>query len=167
MLYNAVLIITQDWSSQNLKQICVLLNPAVASSQPEELATPPTQPSRFLTETAYLQRIISLVSEGGERPSSGPALLTPAQMVNHMTSRRRVHGFHACVHVYVQEVSEWPGTMDNKTFNSLFHRLPCQRSGAANNQNYSVSECVQMCACACAEKSGSRTQGASLFSSIN
>lgn len=109
---------------------------------------PPTQPSRFLTETAYLQRIISLVSEGGERPSSGPALLTPAQMVNHMTSRRRVHGFHACVHVCVQEVSEWPGTMDNKTFNSLFHRLPCQRSGAANNQNYSVSECVQMCKCA-------------------
>lgn len=107
------------------------------------------------------------MSEGGERPSSGPALLTPAQMVNHMTSRRRVHGFHACVHVYVQEVSEWPGTMDNKTFNSLFHRLPCQRSAAATNQNYSVSECVQMCACARSEKSGSRTQGASLFSSIN
>lgn len=79
-----------------------------------------------------------------------------------MTSRRRVHGFHACVHVYVQEVSEWPGTMDNKTLNSLFHRLPCQRSGAPNDQNYSVSESVQMCLCAYSEKSGSRTQGASL-----
>lgn len=89
------------------------------------------------------------MSEGGERLSSGHALLTPAQMVNHMTSRRRVHGFHACVHVCVQEVSEWPRTMDNKTFNSLFHRLPCQRSGAANNQNYSVSERVQRSACAC------------------
>lgn len=31
-------------------------------------------------------------------------LATTAQMVNHMTSQRGVHGFYACVHVYVQEV---------------------------------------------------------------
>lgn len=69
---------------------------------------------------------------------------------------------HVYMCVCVQKVSEWPMTMDNKTFNSLFHRLPCQRSGAANNQNYSVSECVQMCACARSEKSGNETQGISL-----
>lgn len=31
-------------------------------------------------------------------------LVTTAQMVDHMTSQRRVNGFYACVHVYVQEV---------------------------------------------------------------
>lgn len=73
-----------------------------------------------------------------------------------MTSRRRVHGFHACVHVCVQEVSEWPRTMDNKTFNSLFYRLPRQMSRAGNDHNYFVSESVQMCACV--EKTGNKTQ---------
>lgn len=67
-----------------------------------------------------------------------------------------------CTCVCVQEVSEWHRTMDNKTFNSLFHRLPCQRSEATNNQNCSVSECVQMCPCARSERSSCKTQGVSL-----
>lgn len=32
-------------------------------------------------------------------------LVTTAQMVNHMTSQRKAHGFYARVHVYVQEVT--------------------------------------------------------------
>lgn len=56
MLYNAVLILTQDWSSQNLKQICVPLNPAVESShnlrnwQPPHSAIQISDRDRILTE---------------------------------------------------------------------------------------------------------------------
>lgn len=35
--------------------------------------------------------------------------------------------------------------MDNKTFNSLFHRLPFQQSRPANSQNHSLFLCVCVC----------------------
>lgn len=70
-------------------------------------------------------------SEAKHRP------LTPAQMVNHMTSRRRVHVFYACKSVCAR--GQWlTGTKDNKTFKSLFHSFPFQRGRGANCHNYSL-----------------------------
>lgn len=44
-----------------------------------------------------------------------------------------------CMCTCVCTRGQWlTGTMDNKTFNSLFHRLPCQQSRPANGQNYSL-----------------------------
>lgn len=51
-----------------------------------------------------------------------------------------MYGIYGCLHTYVCTRGQWliRGTIDNKTFNSLFHRLPFQQSTPANSQDYSL-----------------------------
>lgn len=58
-------------------------------------------------------------------------------MVNHMTSRRRAF-MHVCFCTVCTRGQRVTGTMDNKTFNSLFSQFPFCQGRAVNKPNNSL-----------------------------
>lgn len=66
--------------------------------------------------------------------STRPVFKTPAQMVNQMTSRRRV-SVRVCLCTVCTRAQQVTGTMDNKTFNGLFSHFPFQQGRAVKGPN--------------------------------
>lgn len=94
----------------------------------------PATPFYSLKETTYLQGIISLVLERGERPSTGLYLYTSSDGESHDLW---VGG--GSMYVCKCTRGQWlTSTMDNNTFNSLFHCFPYKQSRPTSSRSYSL-----------------------------
>lgn len=83
----------------------------------------------------YLQRVISLESKRGARPS-------PGCICNTSSTDGESHDLcKVCNAVWTRGQTETLWTMDNKAFNGLFHRLPLHHSSPVYHQNQALFSC--------------------------
>ena len=124
----------------------VCQTPPLSHLKPEEPHTP-TQLSHWPERDCILTEDNLISVQDRREAKHWPVYVTPAQMVNHMTSGRGVYGIYECVHMYVQEVSEGPGQWTTK------HSIVCSTGFHFSRVDRLTARTILcFCMCECAEE---------------